>query len=203
MSINAIQKVGSEAHDAARHDQLGVPAVRIQAGQEAQRQADQHRQQHGGDGQLEGRRQALDHQFHGRDVVDEAVAQVAVQRAVQEAQVLLPQRLVQAQLGDDAGAVHLVHVLADQDVHRIADGVQADEDDQRHQEHHHRGLRDAAQQPAGHLAVSVAAVAGAVCVRACVGAAAVAGCADTAEGGGAGVHSSPNTSGSENASMLA
>ncbi|MNV74289.1 hypothetical protein D3C71_1674970 [compost metagenome] len=67
-----------------------------------------------------------------------------MQRAVQERQVLLPQRLVQAQFRDDAGAVHLVDVLADQDVHGVADGVQAHEDNQGHQEHNHRGLRDAA-----------------------------------------------------------
>ncbi|MNO05533.1 hypothetical protein D3C81_2269610 [compost metagenome] len=67
-----------------------------------------------------------------------------MQRAVQKAQVLLPQGLVQAEFGDDAGAVHLVHVLADQDVHGVADGVQPHEDDQRHQEHDHGGLRHAA-----------------------------------------------------------
>ncbi|KAG1256297.1 hypothetical protein G6F65_016381 [Rhizopus arrhizus] len=77
-------------------------------------------------------------------IANEAVAQIAVQRPVQKAQVLLPQGLVQTQFRDDAGAVHLVDVLADQDVHGVADGVQAHEDDQRHQEHNHDGLRHAA-----------------------------------------------------------
>ncbi|KAG1437556.1 hypothetical protein G6F57_020201 [Rhizopus arrhizus] len=77
-------------------------------------------------------------------IANEAVAQIAAQRPVQNAQVLLPQGLVQTQFRDDAGAVHLVDVLADQDVHGVADGVQAHEDAQRHQEHNHDGLRHAA-----------------------------------------------------------
>ncbi|KAG0731366.1 hypothetical protein G6F23_015379 [Rhizopus arrhizus] len=77
-------------------------------------------------------------------IANEAVAQIAVQRPVQKSQVVLPQGLVQTQFRDDAGAVHLVDVLADQDVHGVADGVQAHEDDQRHQEHNHDGLRHAA-----------------------------------------------------------
>lgn len=73
-----------------------------------------------------------------------------MQRAVDEGQVLAPQRLVQPQARDGGQALLLVHVVADQDVHRVADGVQAHEDDHRHGQHHQQGLAQAAQQPAGH-----------------------------------------------------
>ena len=52
-----------------------------------------------------------------------------MQRIDDEQQVLLPQRLIEAQLRDDAGALRLVRLGRDQDVHRIADDVHADEHD--------------------------------------------------------------------------
>ncbi len=146
----------------------------IQTGEQPERHAHQHGQQQRRHRQLQRGRQALQDQLDRRHVIDKAVAQVAVQRAVQETEVLAPQRLVQPERGDDARAVDLVHVLANQDVDRIADGMQAGEDDHRHHQHHRRRLQQAAQQPAPGPAGDGASY----------------------RPHGAGVHSSPNTSGS-------
>ena len=119
--------------------------ARIQPREQPKRHADHHRDDQRRKRQLQRGRQALQDQLDGRFVVDEALAQIAVQRAVQEGEVLLPQRLVETQLGNDAGAVDLVYVLADQNVDRVADGVQADEDDHRHHQHDQQRLADAAE----------------------------------------------------------
>jgi hypothetical protein len=75
-------------------------------------------------------------------------------RAIKKEQVLLPQRLVQPQPGNGRQPFLLVQVFANQDVGRVADGMQADEHDQGHGQDHQCGLTDPPQQPAGHGAGS-------------------------------------------------
>ena len=86
--------------------------------------------------------------------------------------------------GDRSVALHFWDLLIENKWNKLQPGPVSYThlDVYKRQEHDHRGLRQAAEQPAGHCAVS-----------ACW----------AAPGAGAGVHSSPNTSGSENASMLA
>ena len=103
ISISPTQNVGSEkprmlpammVRATARHP--GQPGV------QPERDADEHRHQHRGDRQLQRRRHALQDQPQRRLVEHEAAAEIAVQRVAEEQQVLLPQRLIEAERGDDA-----------------------------------------------------------------------------------------------------
>jgi hypothetical protein len=78
-----------------------------------------------------------------RFVMDEGPAQVAVRGIGEEHVVLLPQGPVEPHAAD--GGLHFrdVGFRIDQDVHRVADGIDPDEHDQRHDEEHH----DALHQP--------------------------------------------------------
>ena len=73
-----------------------------------------------------------------------------VQRALEEHEVLLPQRLVEAERRDRALAVDLVGLRVDQDVDRVADRVDADEHEQRHHEEHDDALHAAADDVDEH-----------------------------------------------------
>ncbi len=93
--------------------------------------------------ELERRRQAREDQLQHRHVVDERAAEIARQQPAEEAQILLPQRQIEAVLLDRERADALVGVGRDQHVDRIADGVDADEYQHRDRQHHDEGL----QQP--------------------------------------------------------
>ena len=94
------QKLGSEAQHRRGHDAPAQRLVTVQAGDQPQRDADDTGQPDGHDHQFEGGRDALYDQLDGGDAVDEGHAQVAVQRAPQEARVLLPYGQVQPEAGD-------------------------------------------------------------------------------------------------------
>lgn len=79
------QKLGSEAQHRRGHDAPAQRLVTVQAGDQPQRDADDTGQPDGHDHQFEGGRDALYDQLDGGDAVDEGHAQVAVQRAPQEA----------------------------------------------------------------------------------------------------------------------
>jgi len=150
-----------ETEDAACHDRPPEEPVRPHPGVKPERHADHDRQQNGRHRQLHRGRHPFRNEFQGRFVEDETTAQVAVQSADQEGQVLPPQRLVQAEIGDDPSALGLVGLGGDQDVHRIADHVYADEDDDGHRQHNERGLYQAPDQPDQHRTT----IAVSVCVR--------------------------------------
>ena len=95
ISIMPCQKLGSEAQHRRGHDAAAQRLVAVQAGDQPQRDADDTGQPDGHDHQFKGGRDALHDQFDGGDAVDEGHAQVAVQRAPQEACVLLPHGQVQ------------------------------------------------------------------------------------------------------------
>ena len=101
-------------------------------------------------GELQRRRHALEDQLQGRLAVDEGAAEVALGDALEEQQVLLPDRLVEAELADDAGALGLVGLGAHQDLDRVADDVDAEEDDHRHDRNHQAGLHQASDEECGH-----------------------------------------------------
>jgi len=65
------------------------------------------RDQHRAERQLERRRHPLEDEASADVLWTERLAEIAAERAVQERQVLLPQRLVEAQRGDRALAVDL------------------------------------------------------------------------------------------------
>ena len=139
-----------EAEDAARHDRAADRAVGIQPGIQPQRDAEQNRHQHRGHRQLHRRRHALRDQPQRRLVEHEAAAEIAVQRVVDEQQVLLPQRLIEPERRDDARAFGLVRLGRDQDIDRIADHVHADEHDHRHRKHDEQRLDQPPDQPGCH-----------------------------------------------------
>ena len=87
-----------------------------------------------------------------RLVEHEGAAEVALQRLAEEDQVLLPERQVEAERLDRALALDLVGIGADQDLHRVADGVDADEDDDRHRQHDAGGLDQPPEEVDGHRA---------------------------------------------------
>jgi hypothetical protein len=76
--------------------------------------------------------------------------EIAAHRPAQEAQVLLGQRLVEAECGNRLLAVDLIRLRVDQDVDRVADRVHADEDEQRHREEHDDALQAAADDEDEH-----------------------------------------------------
>ena len=71
-----------------------------------------------------------------------------MQHAAEEGQVLLPERPVEPVMGDRLQAQFLADIGADQHVDRVADRVDPDEDQHRHDEHDDEGLH----QPDGDMA---------------------------------------------------
>ncbi|MNN44527.1 hypothetical protein D3C81_1588210 [compost metagenome] len=78
-----------------------------------------------------------------------------MQRVLQEHPVLLPQRLVQAQRRNGALDVLLVGLRVDQDVDGIADGKDAEENQQRHDEEHHYALHQAPDDENQHIRTTI------------------------------------------------
>jgi hypothetical protein len=85
-----------------------------------------------------------------RDAEDEGATKIALQKPSREDQVLLPEWPVEAVAGDGLGANPLVRVGRQQDVDRIADRVDADEDQDRHGDHDDDGLEQALDDEAEH-----------------------------------------------------
>ena len=86
-----------------------------EAGVEAERDADHHREQQGCRRIARRRRHALQDHLQGRSAEHEAVAEIAVQSR-QEGEVLLPQRLIETERGDHALAFDLIGVGRDEDI---------------------------------------------------------------------------------------
>ncbi|RMS14017.1 hypothetical protein ALP75_203440 [Pseudomonas syringae pv. actinidiae] len=124
--------------------------IGVHTGKHTQRYADDHGQKQRAERQFEGGGQALEDQAHGVFVINETLAQIAVHGALEKDQVLLPQRLVQPQVRDGLQAFGLIEVFTDQNVHRVADGIQADEHHHRHQQNDQQRLGQATQRPADH-----------------------------------------------------
>jgi hypothetical protein len=82
--------------------------------------------------------------------VDERGAEIAVQRRRDEPPELHPQRPVQPEPRDRLGALDLVGLGADQDIDRIAERVDAEENQHRHGGDDEQTLRDAAEQEGEH-----------------------------------------------------
>jgi hypothetical protein len=93
ISIRPTQNVGS---DAAGHQQLRQRIARMQAGKQAEGNADHKRHDQCRHGEFEGSRQSLQDQPDCGLVIDEAVTQIAVGRTDEKPQILLPQRLIEA-----------------------------------------------------------------------------------------------------------
>ena len=95
-----------------------------------------------GESELERRRHAIEDELERGFAVHERIAEVAARGVAEEVKVLLVHRPVEAEALDEAVDLLLRHVVGDQDVHRIADEVHADEDHERHHQDDHQALED-------------------------------------------------------------
>ena len=118
--------------------------LRLETGVEAERNADADGHHQRGHRQLQGGRHALQDHRQRRLAENEGAAEVALQRAAHEVEVLLPDRAIEAQRADRRLDVALVHLRIDQQPDRIADHVHAEEHDHRHDDDDHRSLHQAA-----------------------------------------------------------
>jgi hypothetical protein len=107
--------------------------------------ADDDRKHGGGDGKFKRGRQCPPDQRERGHVVHVADAQIAADRAQHEVPVLLDQRPVEPQPCDDRRFLVLGCRRIDQDIDRVADHVDADEHDDRHDRHHLEALEKSAQ----------------------------------------------------------
>ena len=139
-----------EAQHRQRHDRLGAETVRLVAGVDPRRDSHDRRDRDRHQDQLQRRWQAREDEAGDGGVVDHRPAEVALRDIAEERQVLAPQRLVEAILPDQVLADLLRRAGIDHNVDRIADRIDADEDDHRHDEHHHDGLHQSADDESQH-----------------------------------------------------
>ncbi len=89
-------------------------------------------------------------QLQRRLAKDEGLAEIARGDALQEVEILFVDRLIEAQRPDGAFDFSLICLGVDQHIHRIADHVDAEEDDQRHDEDDDDRLHQAPDDEYGH-----------------------------------------------------
>src|SRR5690606_12843709 len=107
---------------------------------------DQDRNQQRKNGKLQRRGQPAEDEPQRRLVIDKAVTETAPQRVRNEVQILLPQRLVQAETGDEASPFFLGGFRGDQYLHGISDDVDRHEDRHRHGTDDEQRLQNSTQQ---------------------------------------------------------
>ena len=118
---------------------------RLQRRVDAERDADDEREQRGGNRQLERGRQALLEQRRHRTSLPQRPPEIAVRRVADEARELHGERLVEAELGAKPRLLLERRVLADHERDRVAGEVEQTERDERHDRHHGERLQDAAK----------------------------------------------------------
>ena len=125
---------------------LATPALRPQPGIEAERQADDSaaRVAPKASSSVAGMRCRIS--FSAGSLKTKERPRSPRSALPRKTQVLLPQRQVEAERGDGPRPLDLVGLGADQDLDRVADGVDAQEDQQRHHQHHGRRLEQPAEQ---------------------------------------------------------
>ena len=127
-------------------------AAAVHAGQQAERDADGERQERGGQRELDGGGQAIGDHVEHRAAMEEAAAEIAVQRAPDEAGEPFRERKVESEVVAQRGDLFRRGALvAEHDLHRIARGRRGHgEDDQRGAEQHGDQVEDAVKQAGGH-----------------------------------------------------
>ena len=89
-------------------------------------------------------------QLQGRFAKNETVAQIALRSALEEQQILLPDRPVEPETADRRFDVCLVGIRADEHIDRIANDVHAEEDNHRHEKHDKERLHQPADDENRH-----------------------------------------------------
>ena len=139
-----------KTQDGQRHDQLGRDAVRTVARIHSGRHTNQRSDAYGNQHQFQRRGQTRKDKRRDRDVVDHGPAQIALEHIADEGEILLPQGLVEPVLPDQVLADLLACARVDHHVDRVADRVDANKDDDRHDEHDHHRLYQSTDKIAKH-----------------------------------------------------
>ncbi len=122
----------AEAEDRTGHRRLVEETVRPEPGPQTERDANDERDETAPrSANLQRRRQALEDQLDRRLVEYEGPAEVAMHAFDRKRQILLGQRAVEAEIVDRMVNIGLGGIRRDQNVDRIADGIDADEHEQR------------------------------------------------------------------------
>ena len=141
-----------QRHAEQRHrlQQLARPVFWIEAGIDAHRHAEEQHEDRGAEGELEGRRHALED--HAADRLGGAVAQaeIAARGVRDEAQELHGWGIIQPQLLAQHRPVLHGGVLADHGVDGVADVAEQREGDQSHRQQHGDGLQHSSQDKGNH-----------------------------------------------------
>jgi hypothetical protein len=109
----------AEAQDRPGHDRAAEEGMRAESGDQPERNPERDREHHGDEGELQRRRQLLHDELDGGHVEDERLAQVAGGGAREEGEVLLEDRLVEAEGGGGARALDFVGLRIHQELDRV------------------------------------------------------------------------------------
>ena len=143
---------GRQRHADQRHrlEQPARPVPRIEAGIDAHRYAEQQDEHGSAEGELQGRRHAL--QDHAADRLGRAVAkaELALHGIADEVQELDRRGIVEAELLAQRFALLHRGVLADHGVDRVADIAEQEEGDDAHRQQHGDGLQQASEDESEH-----------------------------------------------------
>ena len=120
---------------------------------DAHRNADQQREERGRERKLHGGGKAVGDQVDHRRLELVGIAEIEPRRVADEARELDRNRIVEAEILTQLGALLGGRLDPDHHVDGIADEAEQRERDQRHREHHHDGLQQAANDEGEHLAV--------------------------------------------------
>ena len=125
-------------------------AAAVQRGPHAERNAEQGRDQHGAQAELERRGKPLRQQPADRHAETIRHAEIARKRVAQEADELQDRRIVEAERTPHRLAIGHARGLPDHVVDRIADVTKHREADQRRRQHDEDGLRQALDEERPH-----------------------------------------------------
>ena len=131
-----IQKFGMLMPKEADHRaDIVEPGIRLGAGPNAQRHADQDGKQRREESKLQGCRQAVDDQLENRVAIFEGRSEIAGQRRGEKLEILYVERLIKAEIDPDPRNIGWRRLVGNHHRRRIArHGMQKQEDQQRNQE---------------------------------------------------------------------
>ena len=138
------------AEEGQRHRAAVNRRTATERGERAQREGHHQREDHGGDRQLDRRRQALEDQAQRRLVVGQRRAEVAVAEPGQKVQVLGREGLIEPHRVAQLDELRARRVRRQHERRRIAREMEQQEDHQRDAEQHEDGLNETADDVARH-----------------------------------------------------
>ncbi len=122
---------------------MGEPAVAVDGGVDAERDAHHQGEERGEQGELDGGRQALGDQRRDRPALAVADAEFEPRRIADEADELDRDRVLEAEVAGELLAILDRRLLTDEVRHRVADEAEHGEGDKSDRQHDEDGLRQA------------------------------------------------------------